>query len=181
MSLTAAFLSNYTPDDTPTASANTIEELQRILLPSLDFPYFGTDSASGLQMHVIIHWRSSHLTLTLDALSTHPLHSETSKDYKQLGATFYFNYAASVLNSFGLQNALERAPVDSGRFFARAHLSAIACAVLVGDHPGPSASYAVLRLLQFVQPEFQAFFEDEQKALSLVKDVAESWNTLQQV
>lgn len=66
-----------------------------------------------------------------------------------------------VLNSFGLQNALERAPLDIGHFFARCHSSAIACAVLVRDQLGPrgfmkyspdshfvQTSYAVLSLLK---------------------------------
>jgi hypothetical protein len=66
-----------------------------------------------------------------------------------------------VLNSFGLQNALERSPLDIGHFFARCHSSAIACAVLVRDQLGPrgfmkyspdshfvQTSYAVLSLLK---------------------------------
>jgi hypothetical protein len=66
-----------------------------------------------------------------------------------------------VLNSFGLQNALERAPLDIGHFFARCHSSATACAVLVRDNLGPrgfmkyspdsnfvQTSYAVLSLLK---------------------------------
>jgi hypothetical protein len=74
---------------------------------------------------------------------------------------FYFNYTMLVLNSFGLQNALERAPLDIGHFFARCHSSAIACAMLVRDNLGPrgfmkyspdshfvQTSYAVLSLLK---------------------------------
>ncbi|KAF5357842.1 hypothetical protein D9756_001246 [Leucocoprinus leucothites] len=54
------------------------------------------------------------------------------------------------------------------------------------DHLGPSGymryspdsnfvqtSYAVLSLLKLIRPEFQAFLADEQKTLSLVKDVAD--------
>lgn len=66
-----------------------------------------------------------------------------------------------VLNSFGLQNALERSSVDIGHFFARCHSSATSCAMLVRDELGPSGfmkfspdshfvltSYAVLSLLK---------------------------------
>ena len=74
---------------------------------------------------------------------------------------FYFNYAMLVLNSFGLQNALDRAPVDTGHFFARVHSSALACALIVRDELGAKGylkyspdshfvqtSYALLSLLK---------------------------------
>lgn len=85
----------------------------------------------------------------------------TAAAYKQLISQFYFHYAMLVLNSFGLQNALERSHVDIGHFFARCHSSATACATLVRDELGPSGflkyspdshfvqtSYAVLSLLK---------------------------------
>lgn len=66
-----------------------------------------------------------------------------------------------VLNSFGLQNALERSPVDIAHFFARCYMSATVCATLVRDELGPAGfmkyapdshcvltSYAVLSLLK---------------------------------
>jgi len=88
---------------------------------------------------------------------------ETQKaiEYKQMVSRFYFNYAMLVLNSFGLQNALDRAPVDTGHFFARVHSSALACAHIVRDELGPKGylkyspdshfvqtSYALLSLLK---------------------------------
>jgi len=85
--------------------------------------------------------------------------------YKQCIATFYFNYASLVLNSFGLQNALEHVPTNIGHFFGKVHSSAMACALLVRDHLGPSgymkyspdshfvqSSYAVLSLLKVMSP-----------------------------
>lgn len=82
-------------------------------------------------------------------------------EYKRLIASFYFNYANLVINSFGLQDAFERTPVNIGHFFGRVHSSAMACALLVRDHLGPSGfmkyspdshfvqtSYAVLSLLK---------------------------------
>lgn len=66
-----------------------------------------------------------------------------------------------VLNSFGLQNALERQPVNIGHFFARCHSCAMTCATLFRDSMAPAGflkyspdshfvqmSYAVLTLLK---------------------------------
>ena len=73
---------------------------------------------------------------------------------------FYFNYSILVVNSFGLQNALERASLDIGHFFGRCYSSAMACAIIVRDEIGPRymryspdshfvlSSYAVLTLLK---------------------------------
>jgi hypothetical protein len=78
-------------------------------------------------------------------------------EYKHLIGQFYLNYVLLVINSYGLQNALERSPVDIGHFFA----CAMACSLLVRDHLAPSGfmkyspdshfvqtSYAVLTLLK---------------------------------
>ncbi|KAJ7461651.1 fungal-specific transcription factor domain-containing protein [Mycena latifolia] len=167
-------------------------DLQRIISRSLDLLYSGTDTASGLlencdyllviktfETQVIAsrqHWES------VAAEQTSSLWSE----YRNYISQFYYHYAMLVLNSFGLQNALERAPLNIGHFFARCHSSAIACAVLVRDHLGPrgfmkyspdshfvQTSYAVLSLLKLIRPEFQAFLEHEQETISLVKDVAD--------
>ncbi|TFK36330.1 fungal-specific transcription factor domain-containing protein [Crucibulum laeve] len=176
------------------ASLAAYVELQRILSRSLDFLYSATDSASGLQVNCdymliiktfetqILAWRQEWIAhRTWDASE-----SQASVEYKKLISQFYFHYAMLVLNSFGLQNALERAPIDIGHFFARCHSSAIACANLVRDELGPrgymkyspdshfvQTSYAVLSLLKLVRPEFQAFLDNEQTTLSLVKDVAD--------
>ncbi len=76
-------------------------------------------------------------------------------------AEFFANYSMLVINSFGLQNAMERCPVDIPHFFARVHSSAKTCAILVMEELGPSdflkyapdshfvfTSYAVLSLLK---------------------------------
>jgi hypothetical protein len=85
----------------------------------------------------------------------------TGSQYMSLMARFYVNYAVLVINSFGLQNAIERAPADIAHFFARCHQSASTCAMLVRDELGPKGylkyspdshfvqtSYAVLSLLK---------------------------------
>ena len=82
-----------------------------------------------------------------------------------LSAKFYFNYAMLIVNSFGLQNALERSAVDIGHFFARCYSSAVACATVMRDEMGPcgylryapdsnyvQGSYAVLSLLKVRMP-----------------------------
>ncbi len=81
--------------------------------------------------------------------------------YNGLMAEFFANYSMLVINSFGLQNAMERCPVDIPHFFARVHSSAKTCAILVMEELGPSdflkyapdshfvfTSYAVLSLLK---------------------------------
>jgi hypothetical protein len=81
--------------------------------------------------------------------------------YFKLMTRFYFNYSMLVVNSFGLQNALERSPLDIGHFFGRCYSSAMACALIVRDEIGPQgymryspdshfvlSSYAVLTLLK---------------------------------
>ncbi|KAF9479273.1 hypothetical protein BDN70DRAFT_807308 [Pholiota conissans] len=175
------------------ASLAAYAELQRTLSRSLEFLYSGTDTASGLQTNCdylliiktfetqILAWKHQWIdqrSWDLETLAT--------AQYKKLISEFYFNYAMLVVNSFGLQNALERAPVDIGHFFARVHSSAHACAILVRDQLGPGGfmkyspdshfvqtSYAVLSLLKLVRPEFQAFLDNEQSTLSLVRDVAD--------
>ncbi|PPQ99355.1 hypothetical protein CVT24_009220 [Panaeolus cyanescens] len=185
-------------------------ELQRILSRSLEFLYSGTESPSGLQSNVdylliiktfetqLLVWStqwidnrdfSSELTESA-ASSTNPTMSPDTPartvEYKKMISRFYINYAMLVLNSFGLQNALEKAPMDIGHFFARVHSSAHECARIVRDELGPSGfmkyspdshfvqtSYALLSLLKLVRPEFQPYLDDEQKTLNLVKDVAD--------
>jgi hypothetical protein len=76
-------------------------------------------------------------------------------------AEFYATYSMLVINSFGLQNAMERSPVDIPHFFARVHSSAKTCAIIVKEELGPQdflkyapdshfvfTSYAVLSLLK---------------------------------
>lgn len=87
--------------------------------------------------------------------------SPNVRDYKVLISQFYFHYAMLVLNSFGLQDALDRTPINIGHFFARCHCSAMSCATLARDYLGPKGylryspdshcvmiSYAVLTLLK---------------------------------
>jgi hypothetical protein len=66
-----------------------------------------------------------------------------------------------VVNSFGLQNAMDKSAVDVSHFFARCHTAASTCAMIARDELGPGGylryspdshfvqlSYAVLTLLK---------------------------------
>jgi hypothetical protein len=81
--------------------------------------------------------------------------------------SFFLNYGVLVINSFGLQNALETSSVDIGHFFARCYGAAQAVALIVRDELGPSGalryctdsnfvqfSYAVLSLLKVLSSVF---------------------------
>lgn len=169
-------------------------ELQRILSRSLDFLYSGTDSPSGLQINCdylliiktfetqVLAWRQQWVTERF----ANGGDGSRATEYKKKISQFYFNYAMLVLNSFGLQDALDRSPLNIGHFFARVHSSAMACATIVRDELGPSGfmkfspdshfvqtSYAVLSLLKLVRPEFQAFLDNERNTLTLVNEVAD--------
>jgi hypothetical protein len=74
---------------------------------------------------------------------------------------FYLSYCLLVINSFGLQNAMERSAVDIGHFFTRCHTAATTCATVARDELAPKGflkyspdshfvmiSYAVLSLLK---------------------------------
>jgi len=80
--------------------------------------------------------------------------------YNGLMAEFFANYSMLVINSFGLQNAMQRFPIDIPHFFVRVHSSAKTCAIIVKEL-GPLeflkyapdshfvfTSYAVLSLLK---------------------------------
>ncbi|KAG6816697.1 hypothetical protein H0H87_003785 [Tephrocybe sp. NHM501043] len=176
------------------ASLCAYSELQRVMSRCLDFLYAGTDTPSGLQVHcdymlVIKSFEAQLLTWKDRWIISREFKGDSSDaiEYKKLIANFYYNYSMLVINSFGLQNALERAPVDLGHFFAQCHSSATACALFVRDELGPRGymkyapdshcvmiSYAVLSLLKLIRPEFHPYLDDEQRTLSLVSDVADT-------
>jgi hypothetical protein len=141
--------------------------LQRLLARSLDLLGSGTNTSSGLQTDCdyylvvrtleaqITGWHHEWTTGLGDAHAGHPT------EYWRSIAEFYTSYALLVINSFGLQNALERSPADLGHFFVRCHTTASRCATLVRDELGPlgylkyspdshfvQCSYAVLTLLK---------------------------------
>jgi len=168
-------------------------EMQRILSRCLDFLHSSTETASGLHEHCdymliiktfetqILTWRQQSFFRPTDGLPA------PEAEYTKLVSSFYFHYAMLALNSFGLQNALDRSAVDIAHFFSRCYSSATACATLVRDELSARGymkyapdshfvftSYAVLSLLKFIRPEFQPFMDNEQTVLSLVQDVADT-------
>lgn len=89
------------------------------------------------------------------------LQADSHTPYRVAVAKFYYNYAILVVNSFGLQNAFERSPVDIAFFFGRVHTAATACCLAIRDDLAPAGflryapdshfvltSYAVLSLLK---------------------------------
>ncbi|KAF7311220.1 hypothetical protein MKEN_01023500 [Mycena kentingensis (nom. inval.)] len=173
-------------------------ELQRILSRSLDMMYSATDTPSGLlenadylliiqtfEAQVLAsrqYWQAAAKAFDSDLVGSPWF------EYRNLIGEFYYNYASLVLNSFGLQNAMEREPMtmNIGHFFVRCHASATACAVAVRDQLGPKEylryspdshfvqiSYAVLSLLKLIRAEFQSFLDHEKETIALVKDVAD--------
>ena len=170
-----------------TADGGRFQDLQRILTRSLDLLYSGTNSPSGLQLDSdyllvittmetqILAWQHEWVNGTNTSsesiwlifpkgISRGRLDADEPEhiaSYRIFVARFYFNYAMLIVNSFGLQNALERSAVDIGHFFARCYSSAVACATVMRDEMGPSGnlryapdsnyvqgSYAVLSLLK---------------------------------
>ncbi|KAB5595391.1 Fungal Zn(2)-cys(6) binuclear cluster domain containing protein [Ceratobasidium theobromae] len=166
-------------------------EMQRILSRSLDFLYSGTQNASGLQTDcdylLVIKTIESQLQAWSNEWEAHrKADTSVGADYRSSAAAFYYHYAMLVVNSFGLQNAMERSPVDISHFFSRCHTSAMSCALVVRDELIPRdymryspdshfvfTSYAVLTLLKLIRPEFSAFLDNEQKTLKLVQNIAD--------
>ncbi|KAG6336922.1 hypothetical protein ID866_2160 [Astraeus odoratus] len=166
-------------------------ELQRIVSRSLDFLYSGTNTPSGLQtdcdylliiktIEVQIQTWQHEWTTVRDQTD-----DEVVKAYSSTMMKFHYHYYMLVVNSFGLQNAMERSTVDIPHFFARVHTSATTVATIARDELAPRGylryspdshfvflSYAVLSLLKLIRHEFQPFIADEQKTVELVKDVA---------
>lgn len=143
-----------------------MQELQRINGRCLDIlaPTQGPDSLSTEMDYLIViktfeaqidSW-IRHWTAQAQAVGHSPLPS-----FVPMMGRFYYNYSMLVMNSFGLQNALERAPANIGHFFQRCHTAATACATIVTRELGPlgwlkyqtdshfvQCSYAVLSLLK---------------------------------
>ncbi|KIM33134.1 hypothetical protein M408DRAFT_325955 [Serendipita vermifera MAFF 305830] len=168
-------------------------ELQKMVSRSLDLLYSGTTSPSGLQTTCdylqIIRPIESQIDSWLNQWSTMILKADSHTPYRVAIAKFYYNYAMLVINSFGLQNAFERSPVDIPFFFGRVHTTATACCLAIRDEIAPAGflryapdshfvltSYAVLSLLKLVRAEFLGFIDDESKILSLASDVAETFD-----
>jgi len=167
-------------------------ELQRIVSRSLDLLYSGTSTPSGLQsdcdyLLVIKTFEQQIVAWLHEWTNARPVvtNDEVLKDYSSTLMMFYFHYYQLVIHSFGLQNAIERSPVDIPYFFAKCHTSATNVAIIARDELAPRGflrhspdshfvflSYAVLSLLKLMRPEFQQYMENEQKITDLVKDIA---------
>ncbi|KAI0256586.1 fungal-specific transcription factor domain-containing protein [Lactifluus subvellereus] len=170
-------------------------ELQRIISRTLDLLYSETSSPSGLLVDVDYLLIIKTFERQIQTWYTQVADADKADDriakYNCLMAEFFANYAMLVINSFGLQSAMERSPIDIPHFFARVHCSAKTCAILVKEELGPLdfmkyapdshfvfTSYAVLSLLKLLRPEFPASRDHEHETLQLVKDVAETFDQI---
>jgi len=170
-------------------------ELQRIISRTLDLLYSETNSPSGLLVDVdyllVIKTFERQIQTWFSQVADADKAGDRIAKYNGLMAEFYANYSMLVINSFGLQNAMERSSIDIPHFFARVHSSAKTCAILVKEDFGPLeflkyapdshfvfTSYAVLSLLKLLRPEFPASRDHEHETLQLVKDVAETFDQI---
>jgi len=154
----------------------------------MDLLYSATTSPSGLQMDcdyltVIQNVESQLIGWYEEWLPVVVAHAD---EYVALNGKFFLHYGMLVINSFGLQDAIERNPVNIGNFFGRVHKSAVACISVMKDNWGPKGylkyspdsifvqgSYAVLTLLKLLRPELKSFM-DEEKTIKLVKELADT-------
>jgi len=99
---------------------------------------------------------------------------------------FYNTYSILLLNSLGLQDAIERTVVNLPHFFSRCLKAAADCAKVIRDELGPGGylrysplshfiegSYAVLTLLKLSRTEFQSLLNCRDECLSLANAVIE--------
>ncbi|KAI9510279.1 fungal-specific transcription factor domain-containing protein [Russula earlei] len=170
-------------------------ELHRIISRTLDLLYSETNSPSGLLIDVdyllVIKTFERQIQTWHAQVADADRTGDRIAKYNGLMAEFFANYSMLVINSFGLQNAMERCPIDIPHFFARVHSSAKTCAILVKDELGPQGflkyapdshfvftSYAVLSLLKLLRPEFPASRDHEHESLQLVKEVADAFDQI---
>ncbi|KAJ9092646.1 hypothetical protein QFC21_006710 [Naganishia friedmannii] len=102
---------------------------------------------------------------------------------------FYYRYNSLLLASFGLENALQRNPIDIPTFFHKVYESAWAISEITihalaatqeisyfTDSQNVFLSYAMLSLLKLLKPEFRKYISDPQKILDRVNDVIDVMN-----
>ncbi|KAI0053938.1 hypothetical protein FA95DRAFT_1579033 [Auriscalpium vulgare] len=170
-------------------------ELQRVVARTLDLLYSETTSPSGLLVDVdyllVIRTFERQIQGWYSQVTDVDASGDVLGRYSTLMLEYYASYAMLVINSFGLQNALEHSPVDIPHFFARVHTSAKTCCTLVRDELGPSgflkyspdshfvfSSYAVLSLLKLIRPEFPASRDAEQDTLAIAREVADTFDSV---
>ncbi|KAI0034048.1 fungal-specific transcription factor domain-containing protein [Vararia minispora EC-137] len=176
-------------------------ELQRIMSRSLELLSSDTRSASGLQMDIDYMVVLRTFERQIETWYQHVVNADnpTVADdkmakYHKVMPDFYGNYSLLVINSFGLQNALDHMPVDIPHFFGRVLSSARKCATLIRDALAPGGflkyapdshfvygAYAVLSFGAFSQvlrPEFPLSPEDENDILDLGRDVVDAFESV---
>ncbi|QRV98273.1 Fungal specific transcription factor domain [Ceratobasidium sp. AG-Ba] len=107
-------------------------------------------------------------------------------EYRSLTAVFYYHYAITTINLFGLQNAVKQAHADIPHFFSRCHSSGMACILVVLDELAPRGymryapdshfvitSHVAVALLKLIRPEFLGLLGNEQETLQSVQAIAD--------
>ncbi|KZV65923.1 hypothetical protein PENSPDRAFT_586074 [Peniophora sp. CONT] len=170
-------------------------ELQRIMSRSLELLSSDTRPSSGVLMDIDYMIVLRTFERQIESWYQHVINADKGDDatakYHAVMPDFYGNYSLLAINSFGLQNALERVPVEIPHFFARVLSAAKKCAYLARDVLAPAGflkyapdshfvyiSYAVLSLLKLLRPEFPLTPSDEAEMLGLVKDVADAFDSI---
>ena len=129
----------------------------------MDLLYSGTTSPSGLQMDCDYLTVIQNVESQLEGWYEEwlPVVVANGDEYVMINGRFFLQYGMLVINAFGLQDAIQRNPVNIGNFFGRVHKSAVACVSMMKDNWGPRGylkyspdpvfvrgSYAVLTLLK---------------------------------
>jgi hypothetical protein len=65
------------------------------------------------------------IAMLISSSSSYQPYSDELKRIYTASGHFYYSYSCLVLNSFGLQNALEYSPVDLAFFFAKVYHAAM--------------------------------------------------------
>ncbi|TFY80768.1 hypothetical protein EWM64_g3237, partial [Hericium alpestre] len=147
-------------------------ELQRILSRAIDLLYSDTNTTSGLLVDADYLVIVKMIDRQIENWYTTMYSSEWVEGFPNENTRavfrFYGSYAMLVVNSFGLQDALERTPTNIPHFFARRRARSN-----TRDSHFVFGTYAVLSLLKLIRPEFPASLETEEDTLALVRSVAD--------
>jgi len=167
--------------------------LQQIMSRALDTLYSSTTTASGLMIQcdypLVLRSVQEQLDLWVSEWISAFIYQPYSEELKQIytaSGHFYYSYSCLVLNSFGLQNALEYSPVDLAFFFAKVYHAAMNCLDItendmaqhghleyLPDSQFVMISYAVLSLLKLIRPEFRSLHPNQQAILTRVSGIAD--------
>ncbi|CED83779.1 Zn(2)-C6 fungal-type DNA-binding domain [Phaffia rhodozyma] len=172
--------------------------LQQILSRCLDHLYSGISTASGLRSDLdyplflasveaqIFMWLDTWESTFSHTLAGVPEHMRHHLLAAASSGRFYFNYALLMVNSFGLQAALDKSPIDVGNFFTKVASAASNVITIAKDDMAATGrlryapdsnfimlSYAILSLLKLLRPELTAYLDTPSRILNLANAAVE--------